>query len=206
MAITNYTTLQSTIADYLARTDLSAQIPTFIQLCENRLRRDLRLRNMLKVSQTTTTKGQPKVELPTDFIAMRDMHINTTPIQALNYYSPSNLNRDTYAYTQALPRGYTILASEIQLSPIPDSNYTLELLYYAAPDYLSSTNPSNVFLAIAPDLLLYGSLAEAEPYLMNDDRIQTWAGLYQKGLDSLSASDDAGEFASVPMTIQIAKR
>jgi hypothetical protein len=206
MAITNYTTLQSTIADYLARTDLSAQIPTFIQLCENRLRRDLRLRNMLKVSTTTTTIGQPKVELPTDFIAMRDMHINTTPIQALNYYSPSNLNRDTYAYTKALPRGYTILASEIQLSPIPDSVYTLELLYYAAPDYLSSTNPSNVFLAIAPDLLLYGSLAEAEPYLMNDDRIQTWAGLYQKGLDSLSASDDAGEFASVPMTIQIAKR
>ena len=43
MAITNYTTLQSTIADYLARTDLTAQIPTFIQLCENRLRRDLRL-------------------------------------------------------------------------------------------------------------------------------------------------------------------
>jgi len=206
MAITNYTNLQSTIADYLARTDLSAQIPTFIQLCENRLRRDLRLRTMLKSSTTTMAQGDPTVALPTDFIAIRDLHINTTPIQALNYYSPSNINRDTYAYTQALPRGYTVLASEFQFSPIPDSNYTLQILYYAAPPYLSSTNPSNVFLANAPDLLLYGSLAEAEPYLMNDDRIQTWAGLYQKGLDSLTASDDDGEYASVPMTIQIAKR
>jgi len=206
MAITNYTDLQSTIADYLARSDLSAQIPTFIQLCENRLRRDLRLRTMLKSSTTTMAQGDNTVALPTDFLAIRDIHINTTPIQALNYYSPSNLNRDTYAYTQALPRAYTVLASEFQFSPIPDSNYQLQILYYAAPPYLSSTNASNVFMAYTPDLLLYGSLAEAEPYLMNDDRIQTWAGLYQKGLDSASASDEGGEYASVPMTIQIAKR
>jgi hypothetical protein len=161
---------------------------------------------MLKSVTTNTVVGQPKIALPTDFIAMRDIHINTTPIQSLNYYSPSNLNRDTYAYSKALPRGYTVLAAEFQLSPIPDSIYEIELLYYASPDYLSATNPSNVFLANAPDLLLYGSLAEAEPYLMNDERIQTWAGLYQKGLDSLSQSDDDGEYASVPMTIQIAKR
>ena len=71
MAITNYTTLQSTIADYLARTDLTTQIPLFIQLAENRLRRDLRIRPMLKVVTTTTTAGDPTVSLPSDFLEMQ---------------------------------------------------------------------------------------------------------------------------------------
>ena len=47
---TDYTTLQSTIADYLARTDLTDQIPEFIKLGEVRLARDLRIRQMLKGS------------------------------------------------------------------------------------------------------------------------------------------------------------
>ena len=68
--ITNYTTLQSTIADYLARSDLTSQIPLFIQLAENRLRRDLRIRPMLKVVTTTTTAGDPTVSMPSDFLEM----------------------------------------------------------------------------------------------------------------------------------------
>jgi hypothetical protein len=46
--ITNYTDLKATVADYLARTDLTTQIPDFITLAENRLRRDLRLRQMIE--------------------------------------------------------------------------------------------------------------------------------------------------------------
>ena len=44
MSLSNYTDLQSTIASYLARTDLTSTIPVFIQLAENRLRRDIRQR------------------------------------------------------------------------------------------------------------------------------------------------------------------
>jgi hypothetical protein len=79
-------------------------------------------------------------------------------------------------------------------------------MYYAAPPYLSSSNPSNVFLANCPDLLLYGALAEAEPYLMNDARLETWAALYQRGKDALSISDDQGEYAGSPLTMTIALR
>ena len=80
------------------------------------------------------------------------------------------------------------------------------MIYYAAPSYLSSTVSSNVFLANCPDLLLYASLGEAEPYLMNDARVQTWASLYDRGLNSLTISDDAGEQPSSPMVISVATR
>ena len=208
MAITNYTDLQSTIADYLARTDLTSQIPLFIQLAENRLRRDLRIRPMLKVVTTPTTASDPTVALPSDFLEMRDLHIESSPIQTLVYQNPSNFYRNTKASTadSGAPKFYTVMGSEFQFAPIPDTAYTLKMVYYAAPTYLSSSNSSNVFLANCPDLLLYASLGEAEPYLLNDARIVTWQGLYDRGLNSLTVSDSAGENPSAPMVISLATR
>jgi hypothetical protein len=206
--ITNYTTLQSTIADYLARTDLTSQIPLFIQMAENRLRRDLRIRPMLKVVTTTTTSGDATIAIPSDFLEMRDLHIEANPIHTLIYQNPSNFFRNTKAgtLTGGYPNNYTIMGSEFQFAPIPDAEYTLKMVYYAAPTYLSSTNPSNAFLSSCPDLLLYACLGEAEPYLMNDARVQTWATLYDRGLNSLTISDDAGEQPSAPMVISVATR
>ena len=208
MAITNYTDLQSTIADYLARSDLTSQIPLFIQLAENRLRRDLRIRPMLKVVTTSTTASSASVALPSDFLEMRDLHIESSPIQTLIYQNPSNFYRNTKAATLDIgaPKNYTVMGSEFQFAPIPDTAYTLKMVYYASPSYLSSTNSSNIFLANCPDLLLYASLGEAEPYLMNDARVQTWATLYDRGVNSLTVSDSASENPSAPMVISLATR
>ena len=206
MSITNYTDLKATIASYLARSDLTAQIPDFIQLAETRLRRELRIRQMLKVVTTTTVAGDSTVELPSDYLQMRDLHINTNPIQTLSYQSPSNFYRNTNSAISGVPVAYTVLAQEFQFAPIPESNYTLQMIYYATPPYLTTSNTSNVFLANCPDLLLYGALGEAEPYLMNDQRLATWASMYDRGLSALTVSDDQGEYGGSPISISIATR
>lgn len=194
MAFTNYTDLKATVADYLARSDLTTQIPDFIQLAENRLRRDLRTRFMLKVVTTTTTAGDGTVGLPSDFLSMRGIHVATNPVTTVEYLSNPSFFGNARTTESGVPTKYTVLASEFQFAPIPDSAYTLNMLYYAAPPYLSSSVSSNVFLANCPDLLLYAALGEAEPYLMNDARVQTWAALYDRGLNSLSSSDDYSEY------------
>ena len=206
MSILNYSDLQSTVASYLARTDLTAQIPSFIQLAETRLRRDLRIRQMLKVVTTTMAASDSTVELPSDFLQMRDLHVATNPVQSIEYQSPSNFYRNTASTVTGVPMQYTILAQEFQFAPIPDSDYTLQMMYYSAPPYLTDSNTSNVFLAVCPDLLLYGALGEAEPYLMNDARLDTWASMYDRGLSSLTVSDDQAEWSGSPISISIAKR
>jgi hypothetical protein len=206
MSITNYTDLKATIASYLARSDLTAQIPDFIQLAETRLRRELRIRQMLKVVTTSTVAGDGTVELPSDYLQMRDIHINTNPAQTLAYQSPSNFYRNTNSSITGVPLQYTVLAQEFQFAPIPDAIYTLQMLYYATPPYLTTSNTSNVFLANCPDLLLYGALGEAESYLMNDPRLQTWAALYDRGVSALTVSDDQGEYGGSPISISIATR
>jgi hypothetical protein len=206
MAILNYADLQATIANYLARSDLTAQIPSFIQLAEVRLRRDLRIRQMLKSATTTTTGGDQTVALPTDFLQLRDLFVETNPIRAVEYVTPSVFSRNARVTESGLPVYYTIIASEFKFAPVPDSNYTLQILYYANPPFLTNTNPSNEFLAVCPDLLLYGSLVEAEPYLMNDSRIQLWAGMYDRGVAALTAADDASENSGVPLRMILTAR
>jgi hypothetical protein len=89
----------------------------------------------------------------------------------------------------------------MQFAPIPDSTYVLQMLYYAKPPVLSDTNASNVFLINTPDALLYGALGEAEPYLMNDARLQVWAALYDRAINSISVADQASEYSGQPMSM-----
>jgi hypothetical protein len=206
MAISTYSDLKTAVADYLARSDLTSKIPDFITFAENRLRRDLRIRQMLKLVNATMTANDSTLSLPSDFLEMRDIHLNTTPNSALEYLSPNIFYRNADATNTGVPKRYTLLASDFQFAPIPDSAYNVRMLYYAAPAYLSDSNTSNVFLANCADALLYASLGEAEPYIMNDERLNTWAALYQRAIDTINASDDRGEYAGVPLTMTLARR
>lgn len=206
MALSSYSDLKTTIANYLARSDLTSQIPDFITLAENRIRRDLRTRKMLKLVSATMTANDSTLSLPADFLQLRDIYIASTPVFTVNYLSPSIFFRNARTTDTGVPRDYTILDAEFQFAPIPDTNYTVKMLYYAAPAYLSDSNTSNVFLANYPDALIYGSLGEAEPYLMNDERLATWAALYQRSIDSINTADDQDEYSAVPLTMTLARR
>lgn len=202
MSLTNYSDLKTSVANYLARTDLTDQIPDFIRLAEYRMRREVRIRQMLKSATTVTVSGDATVEMPTDFLEARDFVVVGNPTQPLSYVSPSALSRNAISSTTGKPTEYTILASEFQLSPVPSSVYTLQVLYYAAPTLLSDENASNVFMANVPDMLLYASLIEAEPYLMNDARLQTWIAMYERASVSVTKSDESGQYSGVPLSIK----
>ena len=202
MSFTSYSDLKTAIAGYLARTDLTAQIPDFIRLAELRLRRDLRIRQMLKSVTTATVAADSTVELPSDFLEVRDLVIVGNPPQPLNYSSPSAFTRNARTWESGKPLDYTVLANDFQLAPVPDGVYTVQMLYFAAPTFLSDSNTSNVFLANTPDVLLYGSLLEAEPYLMNDARINTWGTMFDRALSSITRSDEQGQYSGVPLAMK----
>ena len=202
MSFTSYADLQTSIAGYLARSDLTSQIPDFIRLSELRLRRDLRIRQMLKSVTTATVAADNTVELPSDFLEVRDLFIVGNPVQPLTYYSPSAFNRNARTWEVGKPRDYTVLANDFQLAPIPDTVYTVQMLYFAAPAFLSDTNTSNVFLANTPDALLYGALLEAAPWLMDDARLNTWGSLFDRAMASITRSDEQGQYSGVPLSIR----
>jgi len=203
MSYTNYSDLQASVASYLGRSDLTTEIPDFIRFAELRLGRELRTRPMLNSATAPTVANDARTALPTDFLEIRDLFIQGNPRRPLTYMSPSAFSREARADIIGLPVFYTILASEFKFAPIPDAAYTLEILYYAKPTFLSTANASNVFLANYPDALLYASLIEAEPYLINDARSQLWATLYDRAIKNISDADQGGEYSGIPLQMKI---
>ena len=203
MAFSTYTELKTDVAAYLGRSDLSSKVEDFIRLAEIRLRRVLRIRAMLSQSTLATVASTASVALPSDFLQLRELHISSTPVGTLAYNAPTSFYGSGITNVTGRPEIFTSIGSNLVLARIPDSVYSLSLLYYQKPTFLSSSNASNVFLTEAPDALLYAALGEAEPYLMSDERLGVWAGLFERALSDLSASDDAAEFAGNPLRMQV---
>jgi hypothetical protein len=94
-----------------------------------------------------------------------------------------------------------MLGTEFQFAPSQNSDYTIQILYYAQPTFISSTTSSNLFLAYYPDALLYATLAEAEPYLMNDPRVATWSALYDRAIANIKTSDLGQTYAYTTLNV-----
>lgn len=206
MALANYSDLKTSVANYLGRSDLTSQIPDFISLAELRLSRDIRTRRMLKTATAATTISDATVGLPSDFLAIRDVFVQGSPRTVVSYMSPSAFSSNSRADEVGLPTFYTMRSNEFEFAPKPDAVYTIQMLYYFKPTALSDTNTSNEFMANYPDALLYGSLLEAEPYLMNDARMQTWANLYNQAIARINTSDEESEYAGVPLSMTVTTR
>jgi hypothetical protein len=199
MAFTNYTSFVSTVESYLARTDLTTVIPDFVQMAQLRMSRDLRTEAMLKVA--TTTPSDNKVAFPSDFLELREMHFEGNPPIILEYQSPDLFFRNGQTSLSGRSHYFTMLGTEFQFAPSQNSDYTIQILYYAQPTFISSTTASNLFLAYYPDALLYATLAEAEPYLMNDPRVATWSALYDRAIANIKTSDLGQTYAYTTLNV-----
>jgi len=206
MALGTFTELKDAIADWLDRSDLTARIPDFITLAEARLNRDLRIRPMEVRSSMETTSGQRYFNLPGGYIQMRNIQINTNPITPLEYITPEMLDRLYGSNSTGKPRAYTLIGDEIQLAPIPDSDYTLEMAFYEKftplGDGTAGTVTSNWLTTNAPDVLLYGALLEAEPFIKNDERIRLWLSAYEGAVKKIQDADARDRHSGSAMRIR----
>ncbi len=121
----------------------------------------------------------------------------------MTFQTVSQFYRRQGTLNQGQPINYTLVSSNFVLSPQPTGATTANMTYYKIPAPLSDTVPSNEFLEVCPDLLLYASLAESAPFLMDDPRLATWESLYSRGLTSITKSDEQSEFPAQPLAVQL---
>ena len=190
MAISNYSELQTAVANWLDRDDLTDRIPEFIALAEARFNRVLRLRSMEAKYTADTVAGQRNLALPTSYIQMRNFQVNTSPLTTLSYVTPEIYDRLWGGSTSGTPKFYTILANEVSFGPIPGSVMEVEMLFYKKFENLSGSVATNWLITNAPDIYLYGSMLEAEPFIMNDERVQLWAAALERGVSDLQEQDN----------------
>jgi len=211
MTIASYSDLQSSAADWLNRSDLTAVIPTFIQLAEAKFNRELRTRDMLIRAEATSENEY--VAMPSDFLEAYNLELNyitTPPQQPLTFVGPNeaktlkanHIVADDYSGGPGAVRYFTIVNNAFELLPAPQDNCDLILTYYAKIASLSNTNPTNWLLTKSPDLYLYSTLLEAAPYLKDDDRVAIWATARQQVMDAMQIESER----SMRQTIQLTAR
>jgi hypothetical protein len=194
MALTTYAELKTSVGDWLNRTDLAAAISDFVSLAEAQIERQLRTRQMIVRANATFAAAAEYGTVPDDFLETKSIKLDTNPITYLSFQTidaMDQLSNTTYL-SSGKPLYFSVVGSQFRLLPIPDGEYTAELVYYAKLAKLSNTNTTNWLLTQAPDVYLYGSLLQAAPYLQDDARITVWSSLYQAGLDQLQIADDRG--------------
>jgi hypothetical protein len=121
---------------------------------------------------------------------MRNFQVNTSPLTTLSYVTPEIYDRVWGGSTTGTPKFYTILANEVSFGPIPASVQEVEMLFYKKFDNLSVTTTTNWLITNAPDIYLYGTMLEAEPFIMNDERVPLWAQALQQGISDLQEQDN----------------
>jgi hypothetical protein len=185
MALSTYAELQTSIADFLNREDLTASIPTFIALAETRISRDL---NHWKQEKRVTTTFNEQFELiPNDMIeALSLQHVGGGRIMTMAATEMQE-RRGYTDYVAGKPTSVRLTAGQFELFPTPDEAYSVSLLYRGRIPALADDNTSNWLLLDAPDALLYGALGNSAPYLKDDARLSVWAALYQSAVDALNA-------------------
>ena len=192
MAITNYSELQTAVGSWLNRSDLSSNIPDFITLAEASFNRVLRTRN--QITRATSSVNAQYVALPTDLIELFNIQINTNPIKRLEQVSLDKADDLRSANSSSgTPAYFAITGNNIELIPTPNDTKTIEIIYYAKITALSSSNTTNWLLDNYPDIYLYGTLVQAEPFLMNDERLGTWGTLLSKAQEELRVSDERSQ-------------
>lgn len=196
--MTTYAILKADVAGWLLRDDLTAAIPSFIRLCESALRRDLRIRQMLKTVTWPITAQS--TTLPDDFLEMNRIALSSTSPE-LQYMPPSVLYA-SYAYGDGgEPAFYTIEGTNLITAPDATGNDVL-LGYYRAFDALSNDSDTNWLLTSGYDAYLYGSLLHSAPYIKEDERVALWDQAYNSAIRKLTKSDARSTFAGSALGVR----
>lgn len=197
MPITTYSELQTAALRWLVResdTDAIARCPDWISLAEDLLRQDmseLRLRQGEVRSQNSTFSAE-YTALPSDFIMMRQIRLESDPVTSLEYMTPDQMDRQYAANMTSRPRTFCIQGNSIRVAPAPDRTYTATLTYYALPA-LSVSNTTNWLLTLTPRLYLYSTLIEAAMYYRDDDLRKQLLAEREMMLNKLQTTSGADE-------------
>lgn len=177
MALSDYSELQTAVITHAMRTgdtEFTAAVPDLIKLAHTRLNRDVRCREMEATATISISSGEG--DLPSDylqFISVKDAGGRVLRLASQDFADEQ--------YLQALsgPSTYfAIMGSKIKTWPASSSNLTMRY-YQEIEDLSTAAGNVNWLLTKAPGIYLYGTLAEAAVFMMDDARLTVWAALYE---------------------------
>jgi hypothetical protein len=189
--IQTYDSLVLNVQQYMERNDADfvAQIPNLIALAESSIAAELKTYLQLIVVETSLAQNQTVLNKPARWRKTVSMKTNGKPMllrsqdYVAQYLSESDPGQPKY-YAEYDYNNWNF-------APIPDVAYPVEIIYYAEVQPLDAENQQNLWTAIAPQAMLYGTLLQAQGYLKALDKLPVWKSYYTDSLTALKKEDDS---------------
>lgn len=173
MSITTYAELQTAVVNWSKRSDLSSYLPDIIAAGEKWIMRKVRAPEMETALSVAINTATGLATAPTGFLGLKYAYLDTSPTQPLEVRSPQQIfSRFPNRASDSKPKWIGYDAGSFTFGPFPDSAYTVKGTYYKRQGPLSSAVYD--LFSNNPDLFLFASLAELEPFLKNDKRVALW--------------------------------
>lgn len=185
MSIVTYADLESAVADWIGRGDLSARIPDFITLFEAWVGRRLRVRQQDTTVDLTTVNGV--VALPSDYLMWRRVTWTGVPFIDLKYLEPSAFRIYHPFPVAGIPVHFSIEGANILTSDWDDTTGAIELEYFQKTTALATT--LNWLYTAHPDAYLFGVLTEAYGFQQDAQNMATWGSRRNDVFDEIEALD-----------------
>lgn len=189
--VMSYNSLVEMVQQYMERNDADfvAQIPNLIALAESSIAAELKTYLQLIVVETTLAENQSVLDKPARWRKTVSMKINGQPVKLRSQdYVAMYLSESD----PATPQYYADYDySHWNFAPLPDQDYPVEIIYYAEIQPLDETNQQNLFTAVAPQAMLYGTLLQAQGYLKALDKLPMWKQYYTDALQALKQEDNS---------------
>ena len=191
--ITTYDELLAAIQKWLTQDDVSEEAPTFVQLFESEINDELRVQEM-KATDAGTFSGDT-VPVPEGYIETMVWYSTAVVETPLEYRPPVQFHASVARNTNGMqPLIYTREGDVFLVAPTPTDTLDYVHEFYQKVPRLSAANPSNWMLAAYPNLYLYGSLLQAEEFVMNDPRADRWMARYKKAKRRLQGRDARSKY------------
>jgi hypothetical protein len=193
----NYASLATLIQQYCESTETSfvANIPTFVQLAEERIYNSVQIPAIRRNQLGTLTIGNKYLTLPADWLATFSLAVIDPVTNAQEFLLDKDVNFIRQSYPdpddQSKPKYYAIFDDNtFILGPTPDLAYQVEMHYYAYPESIVTAGTSWLGDNYE-NVLLYGSLREAYTYLKGEaDMMQYYEAKYQEAVQQLMRLGD----------------
>lgn len=178
--MSTYAILQTDIADYLHRTNLTATIPKFISLAESYIFRELNVKE-LQISVAGTTIAGGYGTLPTDFYSVARITVaHGSDTTDLDYMAVPAVSSTVLTH----PINYSLESNKIRIIGAGVGQaYTLFYTPKILP--LSATVTTNWILDNGYDLYLYASCLEAARNIKDANEIASLTSMTVNALESL---------------------
>jgi len=202
----NYETIKALALSYADRKDQGVidRMDDFLRVVEARVNRRIRVGNSTKRATMDVDSSELYVGLPADFAGMRDIQVVPSDASGSavspEYVSPKTMNDTLFLGTGKLV--YTIIAGQIQISPLADDSQ-IEIVYYAGLPPLTAPNPTTWLSDLNPDVYIFGLCTEINAYVKDAQAGSTWDARFKEELDNISMHDAADRWSGAPLQIQL---